>query len=486
MSSVPSGLSVAMVSPEVAPFARSGGLADVLGSLPLVLEQLGLRVSIIMPAYRNVLQSSFKVEDTGIRFSVPVSSRQEEGAVLKTTAGKAVTVYLIRADKYFGRDNIYGTAEGDFADNAERFTFFSRAALEVLKADPHDILHAHDWQSALSIAFLKAQPHLYPQISKMKTVFTVHNLGFQGLSPAQDWHLLNLDRSFFTSRYLEFYGKINFLKGGLIFADAISTVSPSYAGEIKTSEQGFGLEGVFRERASRLTGILNGVDYDVWNPETDRLIARTYGVDDLAGKKMCKADLQLAFTLPRNPDVPLIGMVSRLTPQKGFDLIERALDRLFAQDIQVVLLGTGERKYREPFLKAAALYPEKLSVKIDFNDALSHKIIAGSDMFLMPSRYEPCGLTQMYSLKYGTIPVVRACGGLKDTVDEFDSRAKKGNGFVFSPYEVADLLAAIDRALAVFQKKSKWQTLMKNAMACDFSWTKSARDYVSLYRKLTG
>ena len=475
-----------MVSPEATPFARSGGLADVLGSLPIVLERLGVRISIIMPAYRSVLQGSFRVEDTGIRLTVPVSSHQEEGTILKTTVGKAINVYFIRADKYFDRDYLYSTPEGDYPDNAERFTFFSRAALEVLKLEPHHILHAHDWQSAFAIAFLKSQPHLYPQLSSLKTVFTVHNLGFQGLFPAQDWHLLNLDWSLFNFRYLEFYGKLNFMKGGLVFADAITTVSPSYAEEIKTPEQGFGLEGVFSERAASLTGILNGVDYNLWNPETDQLIAGTYSVDNLSGKKICKANLQSAFALPQNPDIPLIGMVSRLTAQKGFDLLERALDRLLSQDFQFILLGTGEKQYHEPFLKAAAQHPDKLAVKIDFNESLSHKVIAGSDMFLMPSRYEPCGLTQMYSLKYGTIPIVRASGGLKDTIEEFDPRTEKGNGFVFGPYEVTDLLSAVAKALIIFSQKKKWKTLISNAMASDFSWTRSALVYRDLYRRLIG
>ena len=484
MTSIPHELSVAMVTPEAAPFARSGGLADVLGSLPVVLERLGLRVSLIMPAYRCVLQGGFPLKDTGIRFSVPISSRQEEGNVLKAKLGEAITVYLIQSDKYFDRDYLYGTPEGDYPDNAERFTFFSRAALEVLKREPAGILHAHDWQSALAIAFLKAQPHLYPQLSKLKTVFTVHNLGFQGLSPAQDWHILNLDGSFFNLHYLEFYGKINFLKGGIVFTDAITTVSPSYAEEIKTAEQGFGLEGVFRERAASLTGILNGADYDIWNPETDRLIARTYSAQNLSGKKICKADLQASFSLAKNPEIPLVGMVSRITPQKGFDLIETALDKLLSRNLQVILLGTGERKYQEPFLRAAARYPGKLSVKMDFSESLSHKVIAGSDIFLMPSRYEPCGLTQMYSLKYGTIPLVRASGGLKDTITEFDPGTGKGNGFVFGPYEANDLLAALDRALLCFSKKDNWQSLIKNAMDCDFSWSKSAQEYLDLYRRL--
>ena len=486
MSLVPPALSVAMVSPEAAPFARSGGLADVLGSLPIVLERLRLRISLIMPAYRCILQGSFPLEDTGVRFAVPVSSHQEEGNLLKTTLGQAITVYFIRADKYFDRDYLYGTSESDYPDNAERFTFFGRAALEVLKLKPPDILHAHDWQSALAIAFLKAQPHLYSQLSSVKTVFTIHNLGFQGLFPAQDWGILNLERNLFTPQYLEFYGKINFIKGGIVFADAITTVSASYAEEIKTAEQGFGLEGIFKERAASLTGILNGADYSLWNPKTDRLITETYSADSLAGKKLCKADLQAVFSLPPNPDIPLIGMVSRLTAQKGFDLLEKALDSLLSRDLQLILLGTGERKYQEPFLKAAAQHPDKLAVKIDFSEGLSHKVIAGSDMFLMPSRYEPCGLTQMYSLKYGTIPIVRASGGLKDTVEEFNPRTQKGNGFVFVPYEAADFLAAVDRALSIFLQQNNWQSLMRNAMASDFSWTKSANAYLNLYRRLAG
>jgi starch synthase len=479
-------LHVAMVSPEIAPFAKTGGLSDSVGSLARALEQLGLRVSLIMPAYRSVLQSGFPVEDTGVRFTVSISNRQEEGLLLKTMMGSSISVYLIRADKYFDRDYLYGTADGDYPDNAERFTFFARATLEVLKHDPPSILHAHDWQSALAITFLKAQPHLYPELSSAKTVVTVHNLGYQGLFWYLDWHLLNLDWSFFNLRDLEFYGKINFLKGGIVFADAINTVSPNYAEEIKTAEQGFGLEGVFQERAARLCGILNGVDYSLWNPETDQLIATTYSPENLSGKKVCKADLQRSFGLPENPEIPVIGVVSRLTMQKGFDLLEKALDELLSRDVQFVLLGTGDRRYQRFFARAATKHSGKLAVQIAFDESLAHKVIAGSDLFLMPSRYEPCGLTQMYSLKYGTIPVVRATGGLKDTIQEFNAETGKGNGFVFVPYEVADFLAAVDRALRLFSRKRQWQTLVKNAMAADFSWDKSARVYLNLYQGLLG
>ena len=475
---------VAMASSEIAPFAKTGGLGDMVGSLTKALERLGLKVSLIMPAYRPVLQSGFPLEDTGVRFTVPVSNEKKEGSVLQAKIGDATTVYFIRADHYFDREHLYGTPEGDYPDNAERFIFFSRAVLEVLRMDPPQVLHAHDWQSALSIAFLKAQPHLYPELSTVKTVLTVHNLGYQGLFWHQDWHLLNLDGSFYTPRYLEFYEKINFLKGGLAFADALTTVSPTYAEEIKTTEQGFGLEGVFQERSASLVGILNGADYDVWNPETDPFIIKTYNPDNLLGKRLGKANLQRIFSLAENPDIPLIGMVSRLSAQKGFDLLEKVLDEMLSRDIQFVLLGTGNKRYEDLLRQAAVRYPTKLGVQIAFDEPLAHKIIAGTDLFLMPSRYEPSGLTQIYSLKYGTIPVVRATGGLKDTIQEFDAKTGSGNGFVFGPYEASDCLEAISRALSLFYRKEEWVTLMRNAMTADFSWEQPAQAYLDLYHKL--
>ena len=475
-----------MAAPEIAPFAKTGGLSDTLGSLPRALEQLGPRVSLIMPAYRSVLKKGFPLEDTGVRLSIPISERRGEAILLKAKTGRAITVYLIRADRYFDRDYLYGTPEGDYPDNAERFAFFSRAILEVLKLDPPKVLHAHDWQSALAIAFLKAQPHLYPELSSVKTVFTVHNLGYQGIFPPQEWHLLNLERNFFTPRYLEFWGKINLLKGGIVFADAITTVSPTYAEEIKTAEQGFGLDGVLKERAASLSGILNGADYEAWNPETDQFISQRYSRNNLLGKKACKAALQQSFNLPENPTVPLLGMVSRLTSQKGLDLLLTALDKLLSLGIQLVILGTGDKRYQRLLAKVPGQYPQKVGVRTAFDEPLAHQIIAGADMFLMPSRYEPCGLTQMYALHYGTIPIVRATGGLRDTIKEFDPKTEKGNGLVFNSYEARDFLAAAERGLDLFQQRDKWATLMKNAMAADFSWEQPARAYLELYRKLVG
>ncbi len=478
------GLHVAMLSPEIAPFAHSGGLGEVLGSLPRALARLGVRVSLVMPAYRPVLEGGFGLTDTGIRFAVPISDRREVGSLLQAEAGNGITVYFVRADRYFDRDYLYGNAEGDYPDNAERFTFFTRAALDVLKLDPPAILHAHDWQAALAIAFLKAQPDLYPALSPAKTVMTVHNLGHQGIFWHWDWHLLNLDWRFFTPRYLEFHGKINFLKGGLVFADAITTVSPTYAAEIKTADQGFLLEGVFQERAASLTGILNGADYDIWSPETDHCLAKTYSERDLSGKQACKADLQRRFQLGEDPGVPLIGMVSRLAGQKGFDLLEEALDDVLSRDLQLVVLGTGESRYEDFLLGAAARYPGKIGVRIAFDDSLAHKVMAGADMLLMPSRYEPGGLAQIYSLKYGTVPIVRATGGLKDTVTQFDPETGRGNGFVFGPYEPVDLLDAVDRALSLYRLRDRWAMVVRNAMKADFRWDRSAQAYVDLYYRL--
>jgi starch synthase len=477
-------LHVALVSPEITPFAKTGGLGDVLGTLPKALKQLGVRVSLFMPAYRSVLKGDFKLENTGVRFTVPVSARREMGSLWKAETVDGIPVYLIRADRYFEREYLYSTPEGDYSDNAERFVFFNRAVLEILKSDPPDILHTNDWQSALAIAFLKAQPELYPELSSVKTVFTVHNLGYQGHFLQSDWHLLNLDGRFFTYHFIEFYRKINFLKAGLVFADAITTVSPTYAEEIKTAEQGFGLEGVFQERADKLFGIINGVDYDIWNPETDLHIARKFNLKNLAGKRVCKDEIQQIFNLPQNPDIPLVGMVTRLSAQKGVDLLREAVDELFSRNLQFVLLGTGDRFNQDFFSRLPAWYPEKAGVQIAFDESMAHKVIAGCDLLFMPSYYEPGGLTQLYALRYGTIPIVRVTGGLKDTIEEFDLKTGKGNGFVFGPFKVTNLLSSVDRALSIFQHKSEWRTLVRNAIVADFSWTRSAQEYLNLYKEL--
>jgi starch synthase len=356
--------------------------------------------------------------------------------------------------------------------------------LELLRQRPVDIVHSHDWQAALAIVALKTQPARYAEMAGAKTVFTIHNLGFQGILGQADWPLLDLDTGFFTPGYLEFYGNINLLKGGLIFADKITTVSPSYAQEIMSAEQGFGLEGVVRKRAADLVGILNGVDYHQWNPWMDPYLTHHYGENSLTRKDDCKEELRRMLGLPDKSDTPIIGMISRLTPQKGFDLVESLLDALMQRDVQVVLLGSGAPRYEEFFRAAMLRYPDRVAVRIGFDEPLAHQIEAGADLFLMPSLYEPCGLNQMFSLKYGTIPIVRAVGGLKDTVQPYNRGAGTGTGFVFEPYNTQALLDVIDQSLIAFYDKSVWTALQRRAMAMDFSWDSSAKRYVDVYRQL--
>jgi starch synthase len=477
-------MKLAMLSSEITPLAKTGGLADVVGTLSVALERRGHEVSLIMPAYRYVLNGPFALEETGMRLAVPLGTETVEPSVLKAELGHNVSVYLVRADRYFDRDFLYGRPEFDYPDNAERFVFFSRAALEILRQHPVEIVHCHDWQTALGIVFLRTQAARYPEIASAKTVLTAHNLGFQGIFHESNWPLLNLDRGYFNAQHLEFYRNINFLKGGLIFADKITTVSPTYAQEIMSAEQGFGLQGILRQRAADVTGILNGVDYSEWSPEIDPFIAQRYSENNLTGKDICKAKLQASVGLPVKSAVPLLGMISRLTSQKGFDLVQKIFDQLMERQIQLVLLGSGEERYESFFVTAAACFPEKFAARMGFDEALAHRIEAGADMFLMPSLYEPCGLNQMFSLKYGTIPIVRGIGGLKDTVVDYDTEPGRSTGFIFDKYEPQALWKTVDRALTAFAEKESWTELMHRAMRMDFSWDRSAQAYSSLYEQL--
>jgi starch synthase len=477
-------MKIAMVSSEIIPYAKTGGLADVVGTLSAALAQNGHELILTMPFYPTVAQSGCPLEEPGIQFSVPVAERHQEASVLRSRGQGNVTVNFIRAPRYFDRPFLYNTPGGDYPDNAERFVFFARAALELLRRGAPDVLHCHDWQSALAIVFLRTQLERYPELCGVKALLTVHNLGFQGIFASSQWPLLNLDSRLFTPQFLEFYSRINFLKGGLIFADRITTVSPSYAKEILASEQGFGLQGVLQQRRADVVGILNGVDYNQWNPQTDPFIVEHYSANDLAPKQSCKKFLQHLFGLPEAPRVPMLGMVTRLTAQKGVDLLEQILESLMERDLQLVLLGSGEPRYEELFAGAAARYSNRLAVRVGHDEALAHQIEAGADIFLMPSHYEPCGLNQMFSLKYGTVPVVRAIGGLKDTVEDYDAGRGTGTGFVFVPYEGAELLEAVDRALQLYRAEEDWTALQRRAMSQDFSWARSARMYEALYREL--
>ena len=477
-------MKVGMISSEISPFAKTGGLADVVGSLSIALERLGHELCLIMPAYRSTLEGGLDLTNVPLDVAVPVSDRWETARILKGSIGRDVIIYLVRADHYFNREFLYGTKQGDYPDNLARFVFFTRSALEILRHEHVEVVHCHDWQTALAPVFLRTQPLRYPEIASAKTVLTVHNIAFQGNFWRADWHYLNLDDYLFSPAYLEFYQNFSLLKGGLIFADKITTVSPTHAAEIMTNEQGFGLEGVLHHRAKDLIGILNGIDYNQWNPATDPVIAKQYSVNDLDGKRLCKGSLQRAMGLPIKPDVALFGIISRLTSQKGIDLIEQIFSVLIERDVQFVLLGTGESRYESFFTDAATQLPRKVGVRIGFDESLAHQIEAGADIFLMPSLFEPCGLNQMFSLKYGTIPVVRAVGGLKDTVEDFNAERSAGTGFVFEAYEARELWKTIDRALEVFSDKKSWNALQRRAMSMDFSWDRSASAYSRLYQEL--
>ena len=479
---------VLFAASEVAPFAKTGGLADVAAALPVALARLGVDVRVVLPLYRQVDRAAHAIRETGVVLEVPISGRTERVAVhegrLAGRGGIEVPVYFLEADRYYDRDGLYGIAGQDFQDNAERFAVFSRAVLELGRTElgRPDLFHCHDWQTGLVPVQLESLYADDPSIGRAASVFTIHNLGYQGLFWHYDMHLTGLGWEHFTPAGIEFWGKISFLKAGLVYADLLTTVSPTYAREIQTEEMGHGLDGVLRARADRLIGILNGIDVDEWNPETDPYIPKRYSAADLSGKAAAKAALQRAFRLPEEPDTPLIGVVTRLADQKGCDLIAEALPQITARGAQFVLLGAGDPVYENLFRDAAARDPSRVGVTIAYDHALSHLVEAGADLFLMPSRYEPCGLNQMMSLRYGTVPVVRATGGLADTVVEAPPEAG-GNGFVFGPYETAALVAAVDRALALYRDRERWRALQVAGMSADFSWDASARRYLEVYQR---
>lgn len=478
-------MKILFAASEVFPFAKTGGLADVAASLPSALKALGHDVRVIMPRYRSVGRAGLPVEETGKQVKARVGERVHTGSLALAELPSGVPVYLVGYDPYFDREGLYGPGKGDYPDNASRFIFFSRAILNAVGSLDFvpDILHLNDWQTALSALYLKNGRGTAPY-NGIASVFTIHNLGYQGLFRRNDLPLTGLGWEIFTPRGVEFYGKINFLKAGLIAADRITTVSRRYAEEIQTPEYGYGLEGVLRERSRDLVGILNGVDYSRWDPKIDPLIPARYSPAEPAGKAVCKKALMKAFGL-RGPETrPLIGCVSRLTDQKGFDLIVDSARELSAMDLSLVVLGDGEERYRRGLADLSDASPDRFGLYVGYDDALAHLIEAGSDFFLMPSRYEPCGLNQMYSLKYGTIPIVRATGGLADTISPFDAGKHSGNGFQFADYSPASLVQALQEGLSVYRDPSAWQSLMANAMACDFSWERSAREYETLYEGL--
>jgi starch synthase len=472
-------MKILLVASEGLPYSKTGGLADVIEGLPRALRELGHEVAILLPRYHGNKSSSTLVSSV----TIALGEQLRFPAFAQGASHHGVSYFFVNDPGYFDRAGLYGENNGEYGDNAERFTEFSRAAIEFMKRIwLPDVVHCHDWQTALVPVLLRTQHAADPAVRSLPVVFTIHNLGYQGLYPEAKLRECGLPQSLFTLDALEFYGGVNFLKGGLLFADYLTTVSRRYAQEIQTAEHGWGLEGVIQSRAERLAGILNGVDYGAWSPEADKLIAQNYSVHNLEGKKACKKNLLDLFGLPEeNLKRPLIGMVSRFVDQKGFDLIAERADDLLKEDVAIAALGTGQPEYEKLFQWLAQKYPDRVGVKIGYDNTAAHKIEAGADLFLMPSRYEPCGLNQIYSLRYGTVPVVRATGGLDDTVQNFDPQTKQGTGFKFNEYNGQALLECIRAAIAVYRDASVWRTLQISGMSKDFSWRTPAAAYVMLY-----
>jgi starch synthase len=475
-------LNILLAASEVVPYAKTGGLADVAGALPKALTRLGHKVRIVMPRY-NVEKIEASCTQLPGELVVPFNFAERRIHAFADTSGE-VPVYFIDAPEYFSRAKLYGDP-----DDAERFAFFSRAILELAKAlgEHFDIIHLNDWMTALTAAYLRTVYASDPAFDGTKTMFTIHNIAFHGLFKPDQLPAFGLPGWIYRSEGgVEFYGLASALKAGLVFSDAISTVSPRYAAEIQTPEFGERFEGLLRARQIDLFGILNGVDYDEWNPATDKYIAANYSPEDLAGKLECKRDLLRAFDLPEDLDRPLIGCISRLSDQKGFDLILEIAGQMLERGATFVLLGSGKESYERAFQALGEARRSQVAVYLGFSNELAHKIEAGADMFLMPSRFEPCGLNQMYSLKYGTVPIVRAAGGLADTIENFDSTTMRGNGFKFDEYHPDRLLEKVYEAIEVYADQNLWRALMLNGMRADFSWDASARHYVEVYNRLMG
>ncbi|MCX8021537.1 MAG: glycogen synthase GlgA [Syntrophorhabdaceae bacterium] len=477
-------MKILIASPEVFPFIKTGGLADVTGSLPKALLKLGIDARVILPKHKGIEEQGFKIKYKNMKYSCPMSQGYVEGEIVETEH-EGLIAYLVEKDEYFYRDYLYNTPDGDYLDNAERFIFFSKSILEAIKVTGFvpDVLHCNDWETALAPLFLKTLYREDQVLKKVATLFTIHNLGYQGIFWQYDMHLLNIGWEYFTPDYIEFFGNINFLKAGLVFSDIINTVSKKYSLEIQTPEYGQGLDGVLRARKDDLYGIVNGVDYNEWNPENDPYIPVNYSRDTVEKKVKNKLVLQETFNLPVSENIPVIGTISRLADQKGFDIIASSLEDMFSSGVQYIVLGTGERRYHEMLSEIAKKFPRSFGIKIAYDNKLAHLIEAGSDIFLMPSKYEPCGLNQLYSLRYGTVPVVRGVGGLEDTIVDYTRDPIDGTGFKFYEYSAEAMLDAVKRALNTYEDKERWANLVKRCMAEDFSWERSALEYIELYKK---
>jgi starch synthase len=476
-----------MIASEGVPFVKTGGLADVVGALPKALQRMGHDVIIILPKYARIDSTKYHLRP----FLSPIGvwmGNLEEWCAVDTTSHDGVPVYFIESQKYFSRDGLYHDAQyNDYLDNPRRFGFFTRAALQLCRdmGFTPDIVHAHDWQTALAAAYLKIWHWNDPVLGPAASLLTIHNIAYQGVYSAADYDYLGLQWGNFTSDKIEDHGRINFLKGGIQYADMVNTVSPTYANETRTPQGGFGLAPYLNDKGDRYVGILNGVDYEQWDPATDRLIPAQYSSQDLSGKAVCKSALQQRLLLEVNPQIPVIGVVSRLAGQKGLDLLAQCIEAVVNNmQVQFAILGSGEKGLEDYFGGLPARYPGRIGSFIGYNDGLAHLIEAGSDFFVMPSRYEPCGLNQIYSLKYGTLPIVRATGGLDDTVQQYDERSAAGNGFKFWEISSSALYYAIGWAVSTYyDRRAHLQRMIQSAMSQRFSWEDSAEQYVEIYQK---
>ena len=478
-------MKVAIVAAEISPWAKEGGLGDVIGALPVALKKIGASPVLVLPGYRALLQQ-FKTTVVANVADTQFGHGSETFSILRADGPNDIPIYLIAHEGFFDRPGIYGERGRVYPDNVTRYIFFGRAAAAVCADHVHpDVLHAHDWHSASGTIVARADEKIHAKLHETASVFTIHNLAFQGVFDPVDYPMLGIDWSYYTVDGIEFYDHVNLMKGAIVMSDATSTVSPTYAAEATSDpDYGFGLEGVLRKKGRHFRGILNGGDYTEWNPAIDKLISATYTPSRMEGKNACKSDLLKTVKLKPIEGAPVVGMVSRMTSQKGFDLLRDVFDSIMQQDLQIVMLANGDASFEAYFRDAQKRFPDKFRLLPEFDNVLAHKIQAGSDAFLMPSRFEPCGLTQMYAMKYGNPPVARATGGLRDTVFDFDPKSGKGNGFLFEPYRSEDLLGALSRMTAVFRNRQQWRKLQANCFAADFSWEKSARAYMSWFEEL--
>jgi starch synthase len=471
-------MKIGIVASEAIPFSKTGGLADVAGSLFEVFHNLGHDTFLFLPYYKTT-KSKIANPMNIANMKQEIGEKLVDGKILTVEVSKGRTLILIEQDDYYNRDNLYGTKDGDYQDNSERFGFFDIAVVEAIKQLnlKLDILHLNDWQTGLIPLLLKEKG------ISVKTLFTIHNLAYQGNFPSETLKLLHIDEKYFNINGLEFYGKVSFIKAGIIYSDYVNTVSPTYAKEILTPEFGENLDGILNMRKDNLTGIINGIDYKIWNSKIDKNIFKNYDLKTLQDKELNKKKLYEQLIIkPSNS--PLFGMVSRIATQKGLDILIDALVEFLHNDIRIIILGTGEKGLEETLKRIESEFPEKFKAIIGFDDVLAHRIYAASDFFLMPSKYEPCGLGQLISLKYGTIPIVRATGGLKDTIDDYNSYTQCGNGLSFSEYSSNELLNSLNKALIIYSDPHTIDKIRKIAMNCDFSWENSAKDYIKLYERI--